>query len=145
MRYWWVVLITGLCTSYNSQTSQSLVTLFRIRLYDLRKGSLDTDYVGGVVASLSFTRDGQCALVSCVANGVKLFDKSSGELLSEYRGHINREYRLECCLDWSDKYVMSGSEDGQVYCWQLVEGGLVAKLDHGPGSGPVHSITQHPG
>ena len=52
--------------------------------------------------------------VSCVANTIKLFDKSSGELLSEYSGHINREYRLDCCLDHTDKYVLSGSENGQV-------------------------------
>ena len=32
----------------------------------------------------------------------------------------------------------------QVCCWQLVEGGLAAKLDHGPGSGAVHSLAQHP-
>ena len=31
----------------------------RTRLYDLRRGKLDTDYVGGIVASLNFTRDGQ--------------------------------------------------------------------------------------
>ena len=53
-------------------------------------------------------------LVSCVANSIKLFDKSSGELLSEYSGHINKEYRLDCCLDHTDKYVLSGSENGQV-------------------------------
>ena len=115
----------------------------RMRLYDLRKGSLDTDYVGGVVASLCFTRDGQCVLVSCVGETVKLFDKSSGEMLSEYSGHINSQYRLDCCLDHSDKHVLSGSENGQVYCWSLVEGGLVAKLDHGPAT-TVHSLAQHP-
>ena len=54
------------------------------------------------------------AQVSCVANTIKLFDKSSGELLSEYSGHTNREYRLDCCLDHTDKFVLSGSENGQV-------------------------------
>merc|ERR1712098_898283 len=68
----------------------------------------------------------------------------SGEMLSEYSGHINRNYRLDCCLDHTDKYVLSGSENGQVYCWQLVEGGLVAKLDHGAGAGTVHSLAPHP-
>ena len=80
----------------------------RIRLYYLRKGSLDTDFVGGVVASLIFTRDCQCVLVSCVGNGVKLFDKSSGGMLSKYTGHINCEYRLDCTLDHTDKFVLSG-------------------------------------
>ena len=80
----------------------------RIRLYYLRKGSLDTDFVGGVVASLIFTRNCQCVLVSCVGNGVKLFDKSSGGMLSKYTGHINCEYRLDCTLDHTDKFVLSG-------------------------------------
>ena len=52
--------------------------------------------------------------VSCVANTIELFDKNSGELLSEYSGHTNREYRLDCCLDHTDKFVLSGSENGQV-------------------------------
>jgi len=116
----------------------------RVRLYDLRKGSLITDYVGGPVASVCFTRDGQCSLVSCIKSTIKLFDKTSGEMLSEFSGHINREYRLDSLLDYSDKYVLSGSENGMVYVWDLVEGGLVAKLDHGPGSGTIHSLAQHP-
>jgi len=116
----------------------------KVRLYDLRMGSLSTDVVGGAVASVKFTRDGQCCLISSVKNTIKLFDKSSGEMLSEYSGHINREYRLDSCLDHSDKYILSGSENGMVYIWDLVEETLVAKLDHGPGSGTIHSLAQHP-
>ena len=55
-----------------------------------------------------------------MANSIKLFDKSSGELLSEYSGHINKEYRLDCCLDHTDKYVLSGSENGQVSLGKLL-------------------------
>ena len=62
------MLVTALFLMPNNvkHPVESLTVLFqyRIRLYDLRKGSLDTDYVGGVVASLNFTRDGQCVLVS---------------------------------------------------------------------------------
>ena len=49
----------------------------RVRMFDLRRGSIETDYVGGAVSSVSFTRDGQCYLVSCVSNTIKLFDKVS--------------------------------------------------------------------
>ena len=55
----------------------------RLRLYDLRKGSLDTDFVGGAVSSVKFTRDGQCVLLSSVNNTVKLFDKTSGQSCNE--------------------------------------------------------------
>eukprot|EP00088_Acartia_fossae_P035113 TRINITY_DN3612_c0_g1_i12.p1 TRINITY_DN3612_c0_g1~~TRINITY_DN3612_c0_g1_i12.p1 ORF type:complete len:340 (-),score=50.59 TRINITY_DN3612_c0_g1_i12:166-1185(-) len=114
-----------------------------IRNYDIRMGSLVTDFVGDTVSCAKFTRDGQCSLVSCVASTIKLFDKTSGELLQEFSGHINKDYRLECCLDHSDKYVLSGSENSQVYVWDLVEGGCVAKLDHGS-VGVVHSLEPHP-
>ena len=43
------------------------------------------------------SRDGQCILVSCVASTVKLFDKSTGEMLQEYSGHINKDYRQHNC------------------------------------------------
>ena len=77
----------------------------------------------------------ELSIVNSIASNVTelCYDQVSGEMLSEYSGHINRDYRLDCCLDHSDKYVLSGSENGQVYIWSLVEGGLVAKLDHGAG------------
>ena len=60
--------------------------------YDLRNGHMHTDYVGSAVSSVCFTRDGQCILVGGSAGGdtVKLFDKDTGEMLQEYRGHSNK-------------------------------------------------------
>ena len=120
----------------------------QVRRYDLRNGQLVTDFLGSAVASVSFSRDGQCLLVGCVAGTVKLMDKNTGELLQEYSGHINtNNYRLDCGLDNTDKHVMSGSENGMVYVWDLVEGGCVAKLDHCGESGggrTVHSLAAHP-
>jgi len=114
-----------------------------IRNFDIRMGTVVSDYVGDTVSCAKFTRDGQCTLVSCIGSTIKLFDKTTGELLQEFSGHINRDYRLECSLDHTDKYVLSGSENSQVYVWDLVEGGCVAKLDHGT-VGVVHSIEPHP-
>ena len=53
---------------------------------------MHTDYVGSAVSSVCFTRDGQCILVGGSAGGdtVKLFDKDTGEMLQEYRGHSNK-------------------------------------------------------
>ncbi|XP_023347673.1 WD repeat domain-containing protein 83 [Eurytemora carolleeae] len=113
------------------------------RNYDLRMGSVVSDYVGDTVSCVRFTRDGQCILVSAVSSSLKLFDKTTGEMLQEFMGHINKDYRLECCMDFSDKYVLSGSENAQVYIWDLVEGGCVAKLDH-LNLGAVHSLAPHP-
>lgn len=102
-----------------------------------------TDYVGTPISSVSFTKDGQCLLISSINDTIKLFDKSSGELLQEFRGHINKDYRIDAVLNNSDKFVLSGSENGFVYVWDLVEGNVVKKLDH-EGSKTVHSLSFHP-
>ena len=93
----------------------------------------------GSITSVNFTKDGQCTLVSCLNNSIKLLDKESGELLAEwvfkilisinllivifqrFKGHANSKYKIDSCLTSSDTIVLSGSEDGYIYCWDLVE------------------------
>ena len=42
-------------------------------------------------------------------------------LTPRYTGHKNQEYKLDCCLSERDTHVVSCSEDGKVYFWDLVE------------------------
>ena len=45
-----------------------------------------------------------------------------------YKGHKNSEYRLTPSLSYTDAYVVSGSEDGKICMWDLVESTLVRTL-----------------
>lgn len=56
-------------------------------------------------------------------------DKSNGQLLQSYIGHYNKDYRIRSCLGLSDAVVISGSEDGQIFAWDLLEGTVIEKLD----------------
>ena len=38
-----------------------------------------------------------------------------------YTGHKNTDYRIDSCLNSKDTHILSGSEDGQVYIWDLIE------------------------
>ncbi len=38
-----------------------------------------------------------------------------------YAGHVNSDYKLDSCLSQNDSHVISGSEDGRVCFWDLVE------------------------
>lgn len=38
-----------------------------------------------------------------------------------YTGHKMEGYKLDCCLSSKDTHVLSCSEDGHVYYWDLVE------------------------
>lgn len=113
-----------------------------IRRYDLRVGEMYSDCIGQAVTCSSFTRDGQCTLSSTLDSTVRLLDKHTGELLNEYKGHTNKEYKVSSCLNHNDTQVISGSEDGKVYIWDLLEASVVGTLDHG--GKVVHSVSFHP-
>ena len=55
-------------------------------------------------------------------------DKGNGQLLQHYRDHTNKNYRIRSCLGMADSVVISGSEDGELYAWDLLEGKVIEKL-----------------
>ena len=66
-------------------------------------------------------------------------------MLQEYLGNKNESgYRIESCLDHTDRRVLTGSEDGCVYIWDLVDASRVGRLDHHLENVPVHSLSFHP-
>lgn len=114
----------------------------RVRRYDLRMGQVTSDYVGSPITCTCFSRDGQCTLISSLDSTLRLLDKDTGELLGEYVGHKNQKYKLDCCLSERDTHVVSCSEDGKVFFWDLVEGSLALALP--VGSNVVQSLAYHP-
>ena len=55
-------------------------------------------------------------------------DKGNGQLLQHYRGHTNNDLRLRSCMGIADSVVISGSEDGQLFAWDLLEARMIEKL-----------------
>ena len=55
-------------------------------------------------------------------------DKGNGQLLQSYKDHINKDYRIRSCLGLADAAVISGSEDGQLFAWDLLEGTVIEKF-----------------
>lgn len=87
--------------------------------------------------------DNQCTLVSTLASRLFLFDKQSGQLLNEFTGHRNYQYNVESCLSNKCDLVYSGSEDGFLYVWDLVDAVVKQKLMHAT-ERAVHSLSYHP-
>ncbi|GAQ92128.1 hypothetical protein KFL_009280040 [Klebsormidium nitens] len=50
-------------------------------------------------------------------NTLRVIDRTSGDVLNEYRGHVNKSYKVGNCFSNDDAHVLSGSEDGQVFAW----------------------------
>lgn len=91
----------------------------------------------------TLTKDDQCILVSSLDSRLLFFDKVSGELLSEYKGHVNKDYKIEHCMNQGCSEILSGSEDGFVYSWNVVSSEVEFKLKHGTEKA-VHSLSYHP-
>mmetsp|Transcript_71404 Transcript_71404/g.168285 ORF Transcript_71404/g.168285 Transcript_71404/m.168285 type:complete len:184 (-) Transcript_71404:1561-2112(-) len=100
-----------------------------IRMYDVRMGQVSADHVHHPVTSVNLSNDGACVLASCLDNTLRLLDRESGEVLCEYIGHKHSQYKIESCLSKSDSHVVSGSEDGKIYFWDLVEANKTQVLD----------------
>ena len=81
------------------------------------------------ITSVQQSRDGNAVLVSSLDSILRLMDKSTGQLLQSYTGHNNKDYRIRSCLGLADAVVISGSEDGQIFAWDLLEGNVIEKID----------------
>ncbi|KAJ5067617.1 wd40 repeat protein [Anaeramoeba ignava] len=100
-----------------------------LRTYDIRNGKLVSDFVDESITSISLSNDENCVLVSCLDNKLRMFNKDTGELLNEYSGHSNQNYKLSSCFANNDSFVVSGSEDNLIYIWDLVDAKVVNKLE----------------
>ncbi|XP_046822387.1 WD repeat domain-containing protein 83 [Vespa crabro] len=117
----------------------------KIRRYDIRVGQMYSDYMKDAVTCASFTRDGQCIVVSCANDVVRLIDKDTGELLGKFTGHTAKDLCLESSVDSQDTQILSGSEDGKLWVWDLATQTVVAKLSgYRPSKYPTLSINVHP-
>ncbi|KAF8821343.1 WD domain, G-beta repeat-containing protein, partial [Cardiosporidium cionae] len=113
-----------------------------IRNYDIRKGRiLKVDFHHPVV-SISLSSDKDFLLASCLDNTIRLVNTSTGELFSQYSGHVCQRYTISSCLDPSDSIIVSGSEDNRIYFWDLVNGSMMKQPQPG---GVLHSINEHKG
>ena len=75
------------------------------------------------------TRDGNAFLISTLDSTIRLLDKGNGQLLQSYAGHTNQDYRIRATLALADAAVISGSEDGILFVWDLLDGKILQRLE----------------
>lgn len=126
------------------------------RVDELSSGQETAGAFQRIVTSTSLSHDGKCILASCtggkplnnetwkpgpqlnnkaterghVPASVVLLEKATGALLNKYEGHQHADYSLQSCLTHTDAHVVSGCESGAVLVWDLVEGGVVQRIEN---------------
>ncbi|KAK6431682.1 hypothetical protein LTR95_012156 [Oleoguttula sp. CCFEE 5521] len=104
----------------------------RVRGYDLRRGVCEEDCIGEGVTSVTSAGDGESYLVGTLDSTLRLMDRKSGKCLQTFRdeGMICENYRVRSTLAMGDSLAVSGSECGQVLCWDVLTGDLRYRLQH---------------
>ncbi|KAL1593784.1 hypothetical protein SLS60_010516 [Paraconiothyrium brasiliense] len=104
----------------------------RVRSYDLRTGYCQVDVIGYPVTSLAMSKKGTEVLVSSLDSTVRLMDRTNGQLLKAYRDEafVNTDLRVRSTLGLNDSVVISGSDDGMIFAWDLLGGTTLHKFRH---------------
>ena len=63
--------------------------------------------------------------------------------LFRFKGHKNSDYKVDSCFTHTDTHIVSGSEDGKIYFWDLIEAKMVHVIDNAHKS-VGYSVAYHP-
>jgi len=72
----------------------------------------------------------------------RLLDSKSGQLLGTYRGHTHSFSKIEAGFSPDESKILGGSEDGMIFCWDLLHGNVVEKLQGHSAAVTSLSITE---
>lgn len=104
----------------------------RVRSYDIRTGMCQADVIGAPCTSLHVSKKGTELLVSSLDSTVRLMDRTNGELLKAYTDDtfVNKDLRVKSTLGLNDSVVLSGSDDGMVFAWDIMGDGCMHRFKH---------------
>jgi len=117
----------------------------RMIIYDMAtKETQSSIRLEGELTSVKVSRDSQYALINHAPDEVHLWDLSAGRLACKFTGQRQGRHVIRSCFGGIDaNFVVSGSEDGNVYVWHRDTGTLLEVLA-GHGSGSVNSVAWNP-
>jgi mitogen-activated protein kinase organizer 1 len=104
----------------------------RVRNYDLRMGMCQADVIGYPCTSLAVSKKGTEMLVGALDSTLRLMDRANGELLKTYKddAFVNRDLRVRSTLGLNDSVVLSGSDNGMVFVWDIMGGECLHRFRH---------------
>nr|ANC28035.1 WD-repeat protein [Polyporus umbellatus] len=122
----------------------------RIIIYDLASKQPET-YIRleGELTSVKISQDSQYALINRASESgasaeIHLLDLNTEQVVRKYAGHSQSKHVIRSCFGGVEgNFIVSGSEDGNVYIWHRETGALLEVLS-GHGEGSVNSVAWNP-
>ncbi|CEH15600.1 WD40 repeat-containing protein [Ceraceosorus bombacis] len=102
-----------------------------------------TVYMKEEMMSVCISGDSRFALINARPDQAQLWDISSQTLVGRFNGHKSSNLVIKSCFGGVERsFVVSGSEDGQVYVYHRPSGKLLQKLKGHTDA--VNSVAWHP-
>lgn len=95
-----------------------------------------------IITSTEFNERGDKFLVSYNDGDLFACKSSNCDMIHKYTGHMNRK-TIKGCAWFGDDFVLSGSDDGHIYGWDLESEHIVCFLEADL-RGVVNSLVVHP-
>ncbi|KAG6335210.1 hypothetical protein ID866_3881 [Astraeus odoratus] len=117
----------------------------RIVVYDLKTKATELLIpTEGELTSVKISSDSRFAIVNHAPDAIHLFDLDDGHIVWKFTGQRQRQHVIRSCFGGVDgNFVVSGSEDRNVYVWHRDTGVLLEVLA-GHGSGSVNCVAWNP-
>ncbi|KAH7889566.1 WD40 repeat-like protein [Phlebopus sp. FC_14] len=117
----------------------------RMMIYDLKTKAVELSFpTDGELTSVKVSDDSQYALINHAPDEIHLWDLKEGRLARKFTGQRQGHHVIRSCFGGIDgNFVVSGSEDRNVYVWHRDTGVLLEALP-GHGMGSVNSVSWNP-
>lgn len=129
-------MLNWVTVEYGTQSQDSVSRRSSMMIIRYGSSSLQVaypDYVDVVVLSSShvkFSPNSRYILATTHDSTIRLWNFQTSRCVKTYKGHINRTYCVFTCFSTTQgHHVVSGSEDGKVYVWDVQSREVVQVLE----------------
>jgi len=144
IRSWTCARVNDLAVTKDGKRVVVICQEKKLRIYDLETTKTEESIQeSDSPTSLELSSDSKQILVNISAHEIHAWDISTKRLVQKYRGQKQSRFVIRSCFGGANQaFVLSGSEDSQVYIWHR-SNGLLLKVLQGH-SGTVNTVCWNP-
>ncbi|KAF9469273.1 WD40-repeat-containing domain protein [Collybia nuda] len=135
------LIIAGMEQKHERSSHQ---TSYVLRTFNMKTQKVESStVVDHEICTVAISRDSQFALYNQNAS-IQLYDLQTHRVVGEYTGHLRTRHVIHSRFGGiADEFIISGSEDGNVYIWHRNSGRPLEVL-YGHGEGGVNCVSWNP-
>ena len=82
------------------------------------KNRIGKNSFGKKITSIEFISKNYAIISSCDSR-IRLLSMNDGKIIHKYKGYLNENSMIRSCIDYNYDIIITGSEDGYAYVWNI--------------------------